>query len=234
VTARVLRKRSEIEAARAELQRRGLSELRTSFVPRILHRRLGIVTVGDLLKSWDVLTISHFIEEHVDRDAPILDIGAFSSEVLCALHKNGYRALKGIDLNRAIGRMPYAEAIDYRIADFMNAPFDDGTFAAITAVSVIEHGYDGAKLFAEVARLLRPGGYFLATFDYWPEKVDTSDTSMFDMTWTIFSRDEIGAMVAEAGRHGLKPVGELELDSADRVIHWSDRDYTFAFVALQK
>ncbi len=235
MTVAVLLGKREIAAARDGLRRMGASCVSSWPVP--LLRRLGIlggVNLGDRLKSWDILTSAKFLLDRLPMEAPVLDIGAYASEILCSLHRLGFTSLSGIDLNPEIRRMPHSDAIRYEVADFMRAPFKDGSFDAVTAISVIEHGLDAPRLLKEVSRLLRPGGYFIASFDYWPEKIGTDGMKIFDMDWIIFSRKDVFALIEEAGNHGLVPVGELSLDAAERVIHWGGKEYTFAWIALKK
>jgi SAM-dependent methyltransferase len=204
---------------------------------RRIGRKLGLplgVNVGDTIKSWDVLTTTRFIQQNVSLDTPILDIGAYASEILCALHRLHYSALTGVDLNPALKHMPYAEAIRYEVADFMRTPFPDGAFGAITAISVIEHGFQSQPLLHEVTRLLRPGGYFIASFDYWPDKVDTTGIDIFGMDWRIFSRAEVLAFLDEAQTCALNPCGAVNLKAETPTMLWSGRRYTFAWLALQK
>jgi SAM-dependent methyltransferase len=235
MTAAVLLSNREIDAARDALRRMGASCIAPWPIP--FFRRLGIlggVSLGDRLKSWDILTTATFTKERLPREAPILDIGAYASEILCVLHCLGYHSLTGIDLNPRVRKMPYADAIRYEVADFMRAPFGDGSFDAITAISVIEHGFDAPPLLGEISRLLRPGGYFVASFDYWPEKIDTAGMKIFGMNWTIFSREEVLEFVSKAKGYCLEPVGDILLDAGDRVIHWGGKEYTFGWIALQK
>ena len=235
MTAAVLRGKSEIDAARVALRRMGASCIAPWPVP--LLRRLGIlggITLGDRLKSWDILKSATFLADRLPRKAPVLDIGAYASEILCTLHRLGFTSLSGVDLNPGIREMPYAGAIRYEVADFMRTPFEDGSFDAVTAISVIEHGLDAPRLLGEVSRLLRPGGYFVASFDYWPEKIDTGGVRIFGMDWTIFSREEVLKFIGQAGDHGLAPVGEIALDAEERVVSWGGKSYTFGWLALQK
>ncbi len=235
MSASVLLTKHEIDTARNALERMGVSCIASW--PLSFLRRLGIlggVNLGDRLKSWDILTTAMFIKEQLLRTAPILDIGAYASEILPVLHRMGYSSLVGVDLNPGIRKMPYSNAIRYEIADFMQAPFGNGSFDAITAISVIEHGFSPSRLLGEVLRLLRPGGYFIASFDYWPEKIDTSGTRIFGMDWTIFSREETLDFVKRAKEHGLEPVGDISLNAGDRVIHWGGKEYTFGWLALRK
>jgi SAM-dependent methyltransferase len=186
------------------------------------------------LKSWDILTTATFIRERLPRSAPILDIGAYASEILPALYRMGYSSLAGVDLNPAVRMMPHANAIRYEVSDFMQTPFEDGSFDAVTAISVIEHGFDPPRLLGEISRLLRPGGYFIASFDYWPEKIDTTGMKVFGMDWTIFSREEVQDFVSRAKTYGLEPVGDIALDAGERVIRWGGKEYTFCWLALRK
>ncbi len=234
----VLRNKLQISKARQELVAKGLSYVDTPDSPlRSLMRRLGLVRgviMGDLVKSWDVLATVNFIEGHVKKHEPILDIGCYASEVIVVLHKLGYSNLTGADLNPNLKKMPYRDRIRYEIADFMHTKFEDASFQAITSISVIEHGFDGALLLKEISRLLRPNGFFIASFDYWPEKIDTTATRLFGMDWTIFSKDEISNFVAEAAGYGLHPVGEMRYAGDDKPIDFAGKQYTFGWLVLAK
>lgn len=195
---------------------------------------LGGISLGDFAKSWDVLRTVRFIKDRLPVDATVMDIGAFSSEILPALCRVGFANLAGIDLNPRIKEMPYSDRIRYEVSDFMATPFPGESFGAVTAISVIEHGFDSIRLLREVSRLLRPGGYFVASFDYWPEKVDTNGIDFFNMSWTIFSEAEVLAFVEQARTYGLFPCGDIDLKSEDPTIRCAGKSYTFAWMALQK
>lgn len=231
----VLKSRRESSQARDEMRRRGIDCL--SPPGTRLLRKIGLrggVDVGHPDKSWDVLRTVEFLERTLSRDAPVLDIGAYTSEVLCSLHRLGYTALTGIDLNPAVRLMPHADSIDYVVGDFTRTPFADASFAAVTAISVIEHGFDGPLLLTELSRILRPGGYFVASVDYWPEKISTDGISAYGMAWKIFSERELRAFLEEANAFGLAPAGEPDFTAADRTMRWKGKRYTFAWVALKK
>ncbi|MBU2575064.1 MAG: class I SAM-dependent methyltransferase [Elusimicrobia bacterium] len=232
---KVLQNKSQIIDAREEMMRKGVSFV-DSYL-RSLLRRLGLVRgvmVGDMVKSWDVLSTVDFLESHVKKNEPILDIGCYASEVIVALHKLGYSDLTGADLNPNLRKMPYQNAIRYEISNFMRTKFKDASFQAITSISVIEHGFDGQSLLKEMARLLRVGGYFIASFDYWPEKIETTGIKIFGMDWKIFSKDEIADFITEAAICGLFPVGEMSYEGKDKVMDYEGKQYTFALVALEK
>jgi len=231
----VLNSMTQVWEARKELRRRGLSCLDSIWVKYL--RACGLlrgVSVGDTLKSWDVLKTARVAEQRVRKDQPILDIGAYASEVLCVLRRLGYTDLTGVDLNPGVRAMPRADAIKYVVSDFMETPFPDQSFQMITAVSVIEHGFDSLRLLKEVSRLLRWGGVFVVSFDYWPEKIHTIGIRLFDMEWRIFSREEVHEFVKQAMGFELIPAGELNLSASDRPIHCAGKEYTFAWLALEK
>jgi SAM-dependent methyltransferase len=241
VVAKALPARSAIDKARAELKRRRLSCLSPFMGLRYAIRRLGIagpIPVGYWVKSWDVLQSVEFVEAHLAQSARILDLGAFTSEMPCILHRLGYGDVTGIDLNPEVTKMPYAESIHYVVGDFTSSSLPANAFDCITAISTIEHGYDGDRLFVAADRLLRPGGYFIASFDYWPEKVDTTGIVMYGLDWRIFSQDEVHEMVALAQRHGFQPVGGFDLATSEHAfvapIAGRRFEYTFAWMVLRK
>jgi len=235
----VLQSTAQIEQSRATLEERGISCATPppSRATRLWARLVGKappVPFGDVLKSWDVLKTAAFIEQAFSKSARVLDLGAFNSEILSVLHRMGFERLTGIDMNPGIREMPYANAIDYRVGDFLRTPFPDGSFDAITAISVIEHGYDAPVLLGEVSRLLSPGGCFIASFDYWPEKIDTTGTKFFGMDWRIFSKAEVEELVAEAEPFGLLPERAPSFEAQERPVHCAGRDYTFAWAVFRK
>jgi len=235
MTVHVLKKEAENNKARIELRSRGL-DCTDPWLVRNLRRAkiLNGINIGDPCKSWDVLKSLQFIENNVPSDGPILDIGAYASEMLCALQRMKYTHLTGVDVNPNITNMPHTDKIRYLVSDFMHTPFVDASFSAITAISVIEHGFNSRALLAELSRLLRPGGYFIASVDYWPEKIDTSRIKAFGMDWQIFSQADLIALFEEARSFGLTPAGDSEFEAANAVIKWQGKQYTFAWLVLKK
>jgi SAM-dependent methyltransferase len=207
----------------------------------MLRRALGRPDPAELapdpLKSWDVLHAIEGITSSVDPKDPVLDVGSFASAILPCLRLLDYRSLVGIDLDPRVVAMPYAGEIEYVVGDLTRTGWPDGSFAAITAISVIEHGVEPEALLREVARLLRPGGLFLFSTDYWPQKIDTTGVELFGLPWRIFSREEMKAFLEQAETHGLSPLGgagSALLDAQERAIQFESRGYTFLFGALRR
>jgi len=235
MSAEVLLSQAQNVKARTEMTRRGLS-CTSSLFKRILRKVhfIGGVSVGECNKSWDVLKSVEFIEKNVLPDKAVLDIGAYGSEMLCLLHQLEYSDLTGVDLNPKIIQMPHQDKIRYFKIDFMQTSFDSASFDAVTAISVIEHGFDSHKLLAELSRLTKPGGYLIASVDYWPSKIDTSGMYPFGMPWNIFSKDELLAFFKEAATFGYQLCGDMHLDVIEPSILWKGKRYTFAWFALKK
>ena len=221
--------------ARQEMRRRGV-DFATPRVARWLRKAhlLPGVNVGLRSKSWDVLRTLELLDQRLDKKTPILDLGAHTSEVLLSLHQMGFSDLAGIDLNPDVAQMPARDSIKYVRGDLMQTPFPDGAFGAVTAISVLEHGFSAARMFGEVSRILKAGGFLLGSTDYWPHKIDTSDIVLYGTDWTIFSKDEMLSFVAEAAKCQLIPVSSIHLDAVKPTTRWLQKDYTFAWFAFQK
>ncbi len=231
----ILQSAEEIDASRKVLSDRGIDCLQSR--GGSILRRLGLnreIAVGEYLKSWDVLKTVEFIEKFVPSEGSVLDIGAYASEIPIILQRMGFAAVHGIDFNHHINRMPGAAHIRFVVGDFYSSPYPDATFAAITAISVIEHGFDKSRLLREIRRLLRPGGFFIASFDYWPEKITTGGIRPFGLSWTIFSEEEVASLLNDAAGFGLFPVGALSYRASTKPVQWEARSYTFGWLALQK
>jgi SAM-dependent methyltransferase len=232
----VLQDMKEVADCRAQLSERKLGWKKNGL--RLFLENFHLIpaqpNIGDELKSWDVLRTANFATENLKPTDPVLDIGAFASEILVVLHRLGFSNLAGADLNPSLRSMPYPNKIRYEVTDFLNTPFADNSFAMVTAISVIEHGFQPDRLLSEVGRLLKPNGFFVASFDYWPEKIPTDGIKMFGMDWRIFSEQDVHELIERAGTYGLSVHGEVDLKAKERPISCMDRHYTFAWIALKK
>jgi SAM-dependent methyltransferase len=241
----VLRTKKDATGAAKELRERGLvdfgSALYKSRIAALAREKLGRRSIyPEPIKGWDVSLAIQAICNTAPRDAPVLDMGAVNCPILPALHRLGYSNLHGVDLDPLIHKMPFAKEIDYRVGDMNATAWSDQSFAAITAISVIEHGFHQNELLEEVARLLRHGGVFVFSTDYWPEKVATDDVRLYDMDWRIFSRQEMEAFVQAARERGLDPVEDpssaLDLaiagDGRERPVWNLNRGYSFLYGAF--
>lgn len=207
----------------------------TSWLGRLGRQlKVNAVSIGDVRKSWDVLMTARFVEDRLAKDDAVVDFGAFRSEITGILHRMGYTNLHGIDLNPRLPGGPYPDRIRYVIGDFLDTRYAAGTFSAVTSISAIEHGHSVDRLLAEVSRVLKPGGYWVGSTDYWPDKIDTSGIEIFGMDWTIFSAAEMADLFKRAAARGLTPAGPADYTAPSPIIEFAGKRYTFAWFALQK
>ena len=230
-----LKEQSQINKARKVLVARKLSSLKAPFY--FLLKKIGLskdVLLGDFVKSWDVLNTLLFIEKNLKTEDPILDIGCYASEIIVALHKDGFKKLTGADLNPELNKMPFNHKIRYVNTNFMRTNFPNNSFKAVTAISVIEHGFNAHGLLKEMSRIIMPGGYFISSFDYWPEKIDTTDIKFFGIDWIIFSKEDVKEFVSLAANYNFFPVGEMSYKSQTAIIKCANKEYTFGWLVLEK
>lgn len=231
MSCEVLKSHRQNFVARRRLKSMGLSFARGPWVHTpVLKRFAPELVVGDSRKSWDLVWMLDRIGLS-EKSKSVLDVGAFRSEILAILAKSGFQAAYGVDLAFPAHSPEGANLI---AADMMRTPFRNLSFDHVTAVSVIEHGFDRGALLTEVARVLKPGGSFLASFDYWPDKIDTSNSPLFGLPWNIFSRSEVEAFFEDAARYGLFPSGPITLEAKGRPIWFARRRYTFGALELIK
>lgn len=206
----VLSGRHDIDEAWRALLGDGLVD-EALYTPTVRLKRLlgrssaATKLVPDPIKSWDVLRALEAIRRRCLPNDPVLDMGSVGCAIPPALHRLGYRAVHGIDLDPHVTRMAHGDSVRYVVGDMTATPFEDRSFTAITAISVIEHGFRPEPLLEEVARLLKPGGFFFFSTDFWPEKIDTRAIRLFGMSWDIFSTEEIERFVSDARAVGLAP-----------------------------
>ena len=234
---KILQNKEQIYKCRVELDKRNLSALVVDNVFYRILKKLNLykhISIGDNLKSWDIYQTITFIENNTNTDAKILDIGCFSSEILYILLKMKFKNLYGIDLNNDLYLMPFADKLNLSRMNFLDTKFENNQFDVITAISVIEHGFNPDALFKEAARILKQDGYFIFSFDYWEDKINTNATEIFGMDWLIFSKDDVLSLLDIALKYNFKPLSQPVFDVARKPIQYLNFDYTFAWLVLQK
>lgn len=97
-----------------------------------------------------------------------LDVGCGGGQLVVELARRGLQA-SGTDL--AEGMVKATQALigqhgltaDVQHAGADGLPFDDNTFAVVTALGLVEYTGDPAKAIGEMARILAPGGHLIIT-----------------------------------------------------------------------
>ena len=195
--------------------------------------RCGLLRHPDPAKNWDSLAAVRTILGQTTTGARVLEMGArLYSVMLPWLYQYGYRHLIGIDLvyDEPICRGP----IRYEFGDLTRTRFPDGSFDVVCAMSVIEHGVEPRAYFAEAARLLAPGGLLLTSTDYWKERVDAGGQIAYGQPITIFTIDEIAAMLQTAREYGFRLLRDVDLVCEEPAVTWEryGLEYTFVCFAL--
>jgi SAM-dependent methyltransferase len=207
-------------------------------------------------KYWDnVLALKAIQTMGIRPDEPIADLGCRNSIVFAWLHAMGYRRLWGCDLTwpylSPLGSLrrgrwktawQYARALVVQRSRLSAAALEDsglpgGHFAAVTCMSVIEHGVDVPRFFREAVRLLRPGGLLLLSTDYWPEPIDMGGLKRYARASgndRVFDRAGARELCNLGTAAGLELLGEPPLDVSEPVVHHDGRSYTFLFLAFRK
>lgn len=113
-------------------------------------------------RNWDDAMFRERILRRLRSDSVCLDYGAGRGNVAQMNFKGHAARVAGIDPESEVLGNPYLD--DARVLDLATnrIPYDDATFDLVFADNVMEHVRDPARVFAEVARVLKPGGWFLA------------------------------------------------------------------------
>lgn len=241
---KTLKDKNQIETSRHELRRLGADSSR-GFSRRLyqglffLRFRKPAEAVA-VNKSWDVLQILKVIERHKpDRQSAIYDMGSYNCEIPLALWWRGYRKIFAADFN-VIGRSIrwYANRIQFRHENFYESTIQKNSLDVITALSVIEHGFEQVNFFKVCHSLLKPGGLVLLTTDFRREKIEVpASFTIFNLSYMVFSAEDVRSLVKDAEANGfelLKNDAEDDWESSENPIEFMGHRMSFIFLGFRK
>lgn len=110
--------------------------------------------------NWDDTLFREAILRHVQPQSRLLDLGA-GAGIVTQMNFRGLAAhVCGVDLDERVVQNPYLDEAHVGSGEQLPLPAD--SFDVVFADNVLEHLPDPQRVFAEVHRVLKPGGVFLA------------------------------------------------------------------------
>jgi SAM-dependent methyltransferase len=109
--------------------------------------------------NWDDELFRERILAHLRMDSIVLDLGAGAGNMSQMNFRGLTGLICGVDLDPRVVENPLLD--EGRVADAKNLPYDGNRFDVVFSDNMLEHLDEPRRVFAEVARVLKPGGVFL-------------------------------------------------------------------------
>lgn len=127
-----------------------------SRITELLDRRLYPTHT----KNWDDALLRERILRRVRAEHHVLDFGA-GRGLVAEMNLKGLAArVCGIDVDPAVAQNPMLD--EAKLIDGKTIPYGDATFDLVISDNVLEHVEQPDGTFAEISRVLKPGGTFIA------------------------------------------------------------------------
>lgn len=110
---------------------------------------------------WDDKLLRKKILEYIKPEHVVLDVGAGRGRVLEMNFKGLAKSVCGVDPDPRVVENPLLDKGYEGLADHMPF-FNDNTFDLVFCDNVLEHVQDPNSFYAEISRVLRPGGIFIS------------------------------------------------------------------------
>jgi len=110
--------------------------------------------------NWDDELFRRIVLTHVDASSVLLDLGAGAGIVKEMDFRGVARRICGVDLDERVLANPFLH--EAKVGSAEAIPYGADEFDVVLADNVLEHLPEPEKAFAEIQRVLKPGGWFLA------------------------------------------------------------------------
>lgn len=221
-------------------------------------KKAGLPLHNDPAKCWDFFNIREMLlRNRIVPNANIVDFGCggsvYGSVTLEFLRSMGFSNLIGIDLYiplyARLGAMlrgwgKFHTLSPYRMisGDMTSTKFSSQSVDVAISLSVVEHGVDLDKFFAELSRVVKDGGVLYLSTDYWEKPIellsDMAASGARDnqpLPWQIFDLISLNSLIEMASKYGFKEVSDAIVSPCkDKPVYWQGVDYTFAALEFKK
>jgi len=135
------------------------------------------------------------IDRAMTGDSRVLEVGCGTGAMAERLNALPGVTLVAVDHSERFVELTAARGVDARQADICYLPFEDDTFDVVYAGWMLYHVRDIDRALAEVRRVLRPGGTFVA--------VTNGDDSLADLRREAGGRRMVTSFSSENGEFTL-------------------------------
>ncbi|WP_308213223.1 class I SAM-dependent methyltransferase [Nocardioides pinisoli] len=135
------------------------------------------------------------IDRAMTGDSSVLEVGCGTGVMAERINALPGVTLVAVDLSERFVELTAARGVDARQADICYLPFEDDTFDVVYAGWMLYHVRDIDRALAQVRRVLRPGGTFVA--------VTNGDDTLADLRREAGGRRMVTTFSSENGEHAL-------------------------------
>jgi len=159
----------------------------------------------------------------------VLEVGCGWGELAEWIARETRAEVVAVDLSPRMVELARDRGIDASVADVQALPFEDGTFDLVVAAWMLYHVPDLDRGLAEIARVLRPGGTFVASTN--------SRFHLHELRELVGSGPSTLKFSREDGEEHLRPhFATIDRIDVDGVLELTDRaaveDYVSASISM--
>jgi len=160
------------------------------------------------------------------KPARVLDVGCGLGEITERFAKELGADVKAIDLSPRMVELTRVRGVDAQVGDVQQLPFADGEFDCLFAGWVLYHVPDLEQALSECARVLRPGGHFVASSYF-----ESNLSELWGLIGGLRSHDPLSFSHTNGAELLQRHFASVEQHEVEAALIFPDTESIRAFVA---